>query len=103
LRGRRDQQALLAVARHDHFAIAPAFEDGVKAVQPQVFSWSFLSVAVQAGSLQDGGDILLKGHVLLVGDGGKFADIVTGDVPFFGRRIGRRILGRGLKFSQEQT
>src|ERR1051326_2871654 len=59
-----DQHAFGAVARFDDFSIFPAFEHGLKAIDPELGFLFLLTVALEAGFLKYGFNIFVEGNAL---------------------------------------
>jgi hypothetical protein len=81
LRGGHDEQTLLAVAGYDHLAVVTAFEHAFEGVKFQAVLGFVVSMARQAGSLEERLDVFIKGQLLFIGGRGQLADIDSADVP----------------------
>jgi len=71
---------------------------GGESVQAQGAPGPLAAVATDAGGLEKGENIRVKGDALIGRNGRKFGEIKFGDVPV----VLRWILGGGRKFGQQQ-
>jgi len=73
-----DQPALLALARHDDFAVLVSLEHAFEAVQVQAGFGSIAAMTADAGLVENGPDILAIGESLLFGGSREFAEVQLG-------------------------
>ena len=78
-----DQQALLAGAGNDDFAVLAAFEHRFEAVEAQFGFLLFLTVAPEARGFEKRADVFGVSDAFLVGRRREFADVDFAEVDFF--------------------
>src|SRR2546427_2217019 len=77
------QETLFAVARYHDFAVLPAFEHGLQAVQAQISLLPFFTVTAKTRLLKNRADVFRVGDALFIGCRGELAEVEFADVHFF--------------------
>jgi hypothetical protein len=78
------EQTLLAVTRHDDFAVFTPFEEAFEVVQAQISFWPLLAMTTNAGSLEQRLDVFRVREILLGGRWRQFAEVQFAEIKFIG-------------------
>jgi hypothetical protein len=78
LRDRDHEQAFLALAGSQHLSIFAALQHAIEGVEAEAGFRSFRPVTADAGSLENGVDVLFVGHARLLGWGRQFTGVNRG-------------------------